>query len=182
MDNDIFSKIISNFSTKKEIHNHFNIPMNGHCAKIINKKITQSDAVMKKVKSKYTTITKSCPICNTEFKTEQNHPREKTTCSYSCANTYFRSGIDHGNHAASMAKSGKTSNHNYKTICFHHHKYHCCACNESRIVEVHHQDGNHNNSSPKNLIPLCPTCHKLYHSRYKHEILPFVVKFINDLN
>lgn len=35
------------------------------------------------------------------------------------------------------------------------------------IVAVHHYDGNHDNNSPENLIPLCPTHHQYVHSRYK---------------
>jgi hypothetical protein len=36
----------------------------------------------------------------------------------------------------------------------------CCVCrDESRGVEVHHIDGNHNNHDPDNLAVLCRDCH-----------------------
>ena len=41
-------------------------------------------------------------------------------------------------------------------------------CKEKNIVEVHHYDENKKNNSPSNLIPLCPTHHQYYHSRFKH--------------
>lgn len=44
----------------------------------------------------YEEIIKECPICGKEFKTKKNHDREKMTCSYSCSNTYFRSGQNNG--------------------------------------------------------------------------------------
>jgi very-short-patch-repair endonuclease len=38
---------------------------------------------------KYELITKDCPICNKKFETQDGSPKEKTTCSYICSNTYF---------------------------------------------------------------------------------------------
>ena len=45
----------------------------------------------KKVKArrKYPIVKKNCPVCGKEFETQQGHPKEKTTCSYECSNTYF---------------------------------------------------------------------------------------------
>lgn len=74
----------------------------------------------------------------------------------------------------------------YRGICFKFHKKACCVCDESRIVEVHHFDGNNKNNDPVNLVPLCPTHHKYWHSKYKHLILDKVLKenwsAILDLN
>jgi len=39
----------------------------------------------------YEIVEKDCPICGTKFQTKQNHKSEKTTCSLSCSNKYFRS-------------------------------------------------------------------------------------------
>lgn len=51
------------------------------------------ESFFKKRKSliKYSLIKKICPICNNEFETLLGHPKEKSTCSHSCSNTYFSS-------------------------------------------------------------------------------------------
>ncbi len=105
----------------------------------------------------YKEIEKICPICETTFVTK-NDSRESTTCSYACSNSYFRAGEDHPNYKGT----------HYRQICFSHHSKECIVCGESNIVEVHHYDENKENNSPDNLIPLCPTHHQYWHSRYKY--------------
>jgi very-short-patch-repair endonuclease len=41
--------------------------------------------------TKYEIVKKVCPVCGKDFETKKNKT-EKTTCSISCSNTYFRSG------------------------------------------------------------------------------------------
>lgn len=41
----------------------------------------------------YEKIEKTCPVCNKSFLTQLNK-KEKTTCSHSCANAYFKHGIN----------------------------------------------------------------------------------------
>ena len=118
---------------------------------------------------KYKIIDKICPVCNVSFKTKEGSSREKTVCSLSCSNTYFRTGIDRANAST-----------NYRTICWKHHTKKCIICGEEKIVAVHHFDGNHKNNKVKNLIPLCPTHHVYMHSSYKNEILSKVLSYIKD--
>ena len=54
---------------------------------------------------------------------------------------------------------------NYRIRCFEHHEKKCAICGETRVLEVHHINCNHEDNSPLNLIPLCPNCHRLYHSK-----------------
>ena len=126
--------------------------------------------------AKWETIEKDCPVCGELFETKKGHPREKTVCSHSCSNVYFRSGENNG-----MYKCGKATK--YSTICFRHHKKECIICGEDKIVGVHHFDGNNKNHEPDNLIPLCPTHHTYYHSRYKdlveQKIIDYRQKFID---
>lgn len=110
---------------------------------------------------------KKCPVCGKEFKTKVGHPREKTTCSYSCSNTYFRSGKDNPNCREDA----------YRTTCFLHHEKKCIICGEDKIVEVHHFDADHSNNNAENLIPLCPTHHAYWHSSYKNLIEDAVVRY-----
>lgn len=122
---------------------------------------------------KYDIIEKKCPVCKKKFRTRKGHIKEKVTCSCSCSNVYF-SGI-----------SRNLNISNYRTICFKTHQKECIVCGENKIVEVHHYDENNKNNDPENLIPLCPTHHKYYHSRYKHiveqQIEDFRDNFINSV-
>ena len=108
---------------------------------------------------------KLCIVCNKPIK----NYKFNTTCSYSCSNTYFRSGPDHGNWKEDA----------YRSTCFNFHKKKCVVCGESNIVTVHHMDENNKNNKPENLIPLCPTHHQYWHSRYKslvEEQINFYIK------
>ncbi len=40
----------------------------------------------------------------------------------------------------------------------------CVSCGFDKLVEIHHLDGDHNNTSNSNLIGLCPNCHKMIHN------------------
>jgi len=123
---------------------------------------------------KYKLITKTCPVCGNEFEDKENHHRRKVTCSYSCSNTYFRTGINNPNYGKNLINS-KSS---YRTLCFHYHKKECIICGEDKIVTVHHYDENHFNNEPSNLVPLCPTHHQYIHSRYKDEIIDKVDEYV----
>lgn len=43
----------------------------------------------------------------------------------------------------------------------------CDNCGFSKIVNIHHLDGNTRNNDRKNVVGLCPNCHKMIHM-YKH--------------
>lgn len=111
---------------------------------------------------------KLCPICGEPIKNWQ----ENITCSYKCMNVYCRSGENHPNYI-----NGNTID--YKLICFQHHKKMCIICNEKLIVEAHHYDSNKENNHPTNFIPLCPTHHKYWHSKYRYIIRDKVEKYRN---
>jgi hypothetical protein len=97
-----------------------------------------------------------CEVCDNPIK----NFRTSKTCSYRCSNTKFRTGPNHGG----------WKEESYRTTCFHYHKKECVVCQEQNIVTVHHLDENNKNNKPENLIPLCPTHHQYWHSRYKHLI------------
>jgi len=113
-------------------------------------------------------ITKSCPVCDTEFTRARSH--EGTTCSISCSNTHFRTGVNNGNWKESS----------YRSTCFHYHPKECIICGENVIVEVHHFDEDHDNNVSENLIPLCPTHHKYWHSGNRHLIEEQVIEYRNN--
>ena len=125
-------------------------------------------------KKKYKVIIKTCPICFNTFETNKNSPKEKTTCSHGCANTYFRSGDNNANY-----KDGKSIS-SYREKCFRIYKKECIICKEDKIVDVHHFDENHSNNDITNLIPLCPTHHRYYHSKYKYLIEDKIIGYKNS--
>lgn len=116
---------------------------------------------------KYRDVETICPVCGKTFITKSGGSKVSVTCSHSCANTHFRTGINHGNWKSS----------NYRSTCFFYHKKCCVVCKEDKIVEVHHFDGDSKNNSPENLIPLCPTHHQYWHSRFKHLIETTIVTY-----
>lgn len=122
----------------------------------------------------YERVIKECPVCGKEFEDLVGHPKQKTTCSYSCSNTHFRSGKNHPNWRDEVSEF---NNKKYRTLCFMYHKKECVICGENKIVAVHHYDENHNNDSIENLIPLCPTHHNYVHSRYKDEVIDTINKY-----
>lgn len=126
---------------------------------------------------KYEIIKKKCPVCSNEFETQSGHSKEKTTCSHSCSNTYFRSGDNHPNW---KDVTDESKSYGYRKVCFAYHKQECIVCGENKIVAVHHLDEDNKNSNPENLIPLCPTHHQYWHSRYKSEIEEIVENYIRD--
>jgi len=107
---------------------------------------------------------KICCVCDKPIK----NYRHNTTCSTACGNTFFRSGENHPNWKPE----------NYRSTCFSHHKKECIICGEVNIVEVHHFDEDKENNLPENLVPICPTHHKYYHSRYKSLVENTIIKYI----
>lgn len=145
---------------------------------MVNDFLTLHDLSLKPRLPKWKTITKICPVCDGEFKTKKDHPREKITCSISCANTHFRSGEDNPNYK-------KYSQNNYRRICFQHHKKECIICGETNVVAAHYFDENHSNNNPENLIPVCPTHHVYLHTiKLKplifNRVLEYRKSFINQ--
>lgn len=158
---------------------------NGSISKIINKMIDDynidtSHFKINGKRKKWRPIEKICPVCGNKFVTSQNPKEETTTCSYACANTFFRSGANHPNWKNKKDKTESSIRAGYRRICFKHHKKKCIICGESKIVEVHHYDEDHNNDDPNNLVPLCPTHHKYIHSRYKDLIAKEVDIYIKN--
>lgn len=114
-------------------------------------------------------IIKTCPICQKQFAPKYND--EQVTCSYSCSNTYF-----------ARKRNDPSKYKNYRTICWYNHVKKCVICQEDKIVAVHHMDEDKTNNDPKNLVPLCPTHHGYWHSRYRPFIQAKVDAYINSIN
>jgi hypothetical protein len=150
---------------------------NGSDRSYLKKIAKQYNVELPKYKSptKYQVIEKKCPVCDKIFKTSKGIKGEKTVCSRSCSNTYFKSGENNPNY-----KDGFDGDKAYRKICFKHHPKKCCICGFDHIVEVHHMDCNKENNKPNNLIPLCPNHHRMFHSRHRQLILSSIEDYIQN--
>lgn len=180
IENEKFIEIFNTSESKGEICRKLNMHNNGKSMKYINAMIKELGLNINIFKENHFNkyhIKKICPVCGKEFITTTTEKgKNKVCCSYSCANTYFRSGENNG-----MYKNSNLLGRNsYSTICFRHHPHKCCICGEENIVAVHHYDGNHNNNDISNLIPLCPTHHCYIHSRFKNKIQDKVDEYRNN--
>lgn len=97
--------------------------MNGRIIKEIKQFIEKNNIDIShfdrsKLNRKWEKIIKKCPVCGESFETQKGHLREKTTCSFSCANTYFRSGKnrEHYNKKVSETLKRKYKNGEIKPI------------------------------------------------------------------
>jgi len=62
-------------------------------------------------------------------------------------------------------------NHNINIELYKKITTECLICGFSKIVDLHHLDGNKQNNSEKNLIGICPNHHRMIHEyKYRKEI------------
>ena len=169
-----FLDAASKSTSYRDLEKSLGLPLNGTSIRWIKNKIQEYDfdikifEVNKLFKYK---IKKECQNCGKEF-WQNKGERSRSCCSYSCANSYFRSGVNNPNFKTNGVKS-------YITLCFSYHPKKCIICGEENIVSVHHWDNNHSNNAIENLIPLCPTHHQYMHSRYKYLIQDAVDDYRN---
>jgi hypothetical protein len=122
------------------------------------------------INRKYPLIEKECPVCGNKFQTSKGAPKEKKTCGHRCANTFCSSIKGWGNYKHGGYSNGGTDSF-YRVICFEYWPRKCALCNWTKIIDVHHIDGDNTNNNPLNLVPLCPNHHALCRLQpYKKEI------------
>lgn len=100
--------------------------------------------------------------------------RTSRFCSRSCANA-------RGGYAVWRAAKDEIHEYsNYKKVCFYYHGRQCVVCDHDDVIEVHHLDNDRSNENIDNLIPVCPTHHRILHfGKTKDEIMDVVMKYIN---
>ena len=116
-----------------------------------------------------------CKKCNKQFSVKERAnkfpSKEKYFCSKSCA-------ASQGGIARSLKyKNRDDKDLHYTNICWKYNDKKCVCCDEKRIVAVHHLNENHSDNDPKNLIPLCPTHHQYWHSRYRYIVEETISKW-----
>ena len=178
VEKEVLIDLLSKSNSKSALLKYLHLSDNGRNRKHLDKLINEFklDLSILKVNRRKDTkfINKICPVCESVFETVTGE-REKKTCSYSCSTTFFRSGVNNPN----------WKDEAYRTTCFLYHEHKCVVCGEDKIIDVHHYDENKHNNTKENLIPLCPTHHKYWHSRYKYlvekEVEFYRTNFINNI-
>lgn len=112
---------------------------------------------------KYPRREKICPSCGNSFTALIGSPKERTTCSKSCAARHFKTGDSNPNWTG--------GHYSYREICFREWGTACLVCGEDKVVEVHHMDEDRSNNDPENLRPLCPTHHAYMHRGFSELII-----------
>lgn len=139
-----------------DIVRKFNFNYNGRITKLLKEYTIKEGIDTSHFKSlKYERIEKVCPICNSTFTVKKGEPKEKITCSRSCANTHFRSGSKHPN--------WKDESTNYRSKVDITSCERCGYNTYINILQVHHKDRNRQNNTLENLEVLCPNCHCIEH-------------------
>jgi hypothetical protein len=122
----------------------------------------------------------TCPVCKLQKPTHA-----KGMC-YPCYKKQWKSqdiickecGRKRPHKAFGLCGSCHTRLHHYKYVKnYNIKKYHdlspevyrkivekCVCCSFSKIVELHHLDGDSENKDKMNMIGLCPNCHKMIHT------------------
>lgn len=115
--------------------------------------------------SNKSSVTLPCSNCGKEVKrTKSQLARSKSGnvfCSRSCAtsinNTVYKSDENHPSYINGSGSYRKRALREYDNQC----SISLCGWNEDpRILEIHHIDNSHKNSSFDNLVILCPICHR----------------------
>lgn len=156
---------IEDCNSLRDITVKLKLPLNGRSNKIAKEYLAHHNIdassldFNKNRYRKYKVISKDCPVCKKIFETKLNSPEEKTTCSTSCANTFYRSGVNHPNY-----KNGEAQ---YRKIVDIKECNRCGYNTEPNILHVHHRDRNRSNNTTENLEVLCPNCHTLKHYLHK---------------
>ena len=125
---------------------------------------------------------KTCPVCKKIFTININNSKElnKTTCSIGCSNTFFRSGTFAGNFRHGL--SPDVYRIIAKKACEESNiPFACVVCGFSDIIDIHHADGDKENNTKDNLIPLCANHHKLWHRDMPDSIMEKIVEYQDRL-
>lgn len=128
----------------------------GQYTSIITNKLIEFDIQWKKKDRNW--HTKICPVCKNEFKTSIGTSDERTTCGYSCSNTYFRSGKDNG-----MYIHGNGTDYRNTALVQLPNICDSCGIDDIDVLQVHHIDEDRNNNEIENLRILCANCHVKLH-------------------
>jgi len=155
--------IIRNSLTFAEVLRNHKYPTNGNVLQHLKKFISEYDVDIshfdqKHKQRKYKVEEKKCPVCGKNFKTRIGSSNETTTCSYSCSNSYFRTGVNNGNCKGDKALG------TYRPRAFKAYGKQCETCGYHKYeqsLQVHHIDSNRSNNNLDNLIVLCANCHVL---------------------
>lgn len=121
-------------------------------------------------------FTVECSTCGNNHmvvEREKQFPKQDAYyCSRSCANSVG------GKKKAEIYHPDDVAH--YTTVAWRYHEKKCVVCGEDKVVAVHHYNENHDDNTPSNLVPLCPTHHVYIHSNHKELISDVVDEYVNN--
>lgn len=172
-----FRNTVKNSKSISDLIRWYKKPKNGYYNNLFEKWIRRFGCDTSHFR-KTETLSLVCDFCRKEFivpfiKVNKN----RRFCSIQCSNKKIKRGIVLCNTKEDTELKGIKK---YVTICFRHHKKKCVVCDEENIVTVHHYDGNHDNDSPDNLVPVCPTHHSYIHSKFRYIVIDKIEKYLED--
>lgn len=130
-----------------------------------------------KNKSRKTLVSVECLVCKKPVERRPDQIAKSKSgvsfCSSSCSATHWNT-IARREQAHPNFLGGEAS---YRAICFRYHEKECVVCKEKLVIDVHHFDGNRQNNEPSNLIPLCPSHHRYWHSPHRNLIEQQVTEY-----
>lgn len=133
----------------------------------------QQEDIENKKKTNY--IDLECAYCHKKFQDTKSRLNKSKSGLYFCCREHkdLAQRLESGDIFQSIRPEhyGKNIIKDYRKTAFNLYPHKCAFCgwNEDEdILEVHHIDENHNNNEDKNLMIVCPTCHrKLTLHKYK---------------
>lgn len=146
----------------------------GYCSKPIYKRPSHikrykesycnRDCRFAKIRSLQSTV--KCAACKKEIKLDGKRKRNSKTglyfCSNECKNPYIaknRRWADNPlSHRGRRNEALKKANNKCQN---------CGYDEDTRMLDIHHRNGNHRDNSWKNLTCLCAWCHTLHHRKVK---------------
>ena len=143
-----------------------------------NNKLRASETANKRY-GVFKQFTVECATCHCDMDVEEReklHPsKDVYYCSRKCANSVGGTAKAQKYHPDEIA--------HYRAVMLRYHKPECLVCGFDKVVDCHHVDENHDNTNPKNLVPLCPNHHKMVHiRRYKNEIKSDIKQYLKTWN
>lgn len=122
----------------------------------------------------------SCALCGKKFSRSPHQIKSNKSgffyCSRECGNKHKN---------ILVQEEYPISVNNYRQRAMQYYPNYCAVCEwkeDIRILEVHHIDENRNNNDIKNLIILCPICHRKITLKYYILIISKTRKYIKLLS
>lgn len=172
-DKDAFTQVVKECSSLKDLCRYYERPLSGYYTKLFQTWIEKFQCDTSHFYGKKDTV--ECAECGKRFEVNHAEAGQRKFCSLRCANQIVR-----GN-ALSKPDDELVWSRKHRIICFRYHPKKCVVCPEAFAVTVHHYNGNHNDDTPSNLVPICANHHIYLHSKEGNALVqPIVDRYVEN--